>query len=163
MLLLTLAASLGATEGYGTSEIRPIYDRARELSRQFGNPLQLVPVLIGLWSAYAITGKIVEADVFARELVLVAEEADAPGLQARAHALHGNALANCGNLAEGCEELARALALYGDPDPCPFILDAGVHASSVLAEFLCARGLVDQGLESAVDGGGARRAPRQSL
>ena len=83
----------------------------------------------------------------------MSEEADAQGLLVRAHVLHGCTLAHLGNLAEGCEEVARARATYGSsPDPCPFILDAGVQASSQLAEYLCVRGFVDQGLESVRDG-----------
>ena len=151
-LLLTLAVSLGASQGQGTPEIRTIYLRARELSHQIGSPLSPVPILIGLWSAHAIMGKFAEALEFAKELVLVSEEADAPGLVVRAHVLHGGALAHLGNLAAGCQELARARAAYGSsPDPCPFILDAGVQASSELAEYLCVRGFVDEGLECARD------------
>jgi DNA-binding winged helix-turn-helix (wHTH) protein/tetratricopeptide (TPR) repeat protein len=148
MLLLTLAGSLGATDGYGAAEVRTVYRRARELCGQIGDPLPVVPVLIGLWSSHAIKGEFAAADEFARELIVVSDEADVPGLKARARLLHGSALAHLGRLTEGCEELERArAALSTGPDPCPFILDAGIHTLCELAEYLCILGFVDRGLE----------------
>jgi len=149
MLLLTLAASRGVIEGYGTPEMRGLYRRAKDLCRRGGNQLPLVPVLIGLWSSHAINGEFGPADEFAQELLAISEQSDAPGLQPRGHLLHGSALAHLGRLHEGCAELERARSAYGlFPDPCPFILDAGVHTLCELAEYLCILGWLDRGQQT---------------
>ena len=92
MLLATLAAALGATEGYGTPEVREAYQSARSLCRHSSEWLYLVPTLIGLWSVHASRGEFEPARELGRHLLTTSEEADAPGLRARAHVMHGGAL-----------------------------------------------------------------------
>jgi hypothetical protein len=56
-LLLTLGGPLRATKGYAAPEVEKTYTRARELSRQIGNPRFLFAALRGLWGVHNFRGE----------------------------------------------------------------------------------------------------------
>ena len=108
MLLVTLAVGLGATDGHGTPEVQEAYRAARELCRETSDWLHLVPIVIGLWASHASRGEFDQARDFGSELLALADEADAPGLRARGHVMHGGALAHLGRMGEARAELDQA-------------------------------------------------------
>jgi len=150
MLLVTLAMALGAVDGYGAPEVYEAYRGARELCRDTFDWLHLVPIVIGLWSFHASRGEFDQAQRLGSELLAMADEADAPGLLARGHVMHGGALAHLGYLPEARIELEQARAESdAHADSCPFILDVRVHTLCERSELLAVMGYMDQALSSA--------------
>jgi adenylate cyclase len=142
--------ALGAVDGYGAPEVYEAYRGARELCRDTFDWLHLVPIVIGLWSFHASRGEFDQAQRLGSELLAMADEADAPGLLARGHVMHGGALAHLGYLPEARIELEQARAESdAHADSCPFILDVRVHTLCERSELLAVMGYVDQALSSA--------------
>ena len=94
----------------------------------------------------------------------MADEADAPGLLARGHVMHGGALAHLGYLPEARIELEQARAESdAHADSCPFILDVRVHTLCERSELLAVMGYVGSGVVERSGGAGARPSSGQSV
>ena len=72
-LLLTLGPALQMTRGFGAAEVERTYARARELSEELGEPIELFQALWGLWLYTVGRGRYEKARPFAEELLAVAE------------------------------------------------------------------------------------------
>jgi class 3 adenylate cyclase/predicted ATPase len=84
-MLLTLGPALQMTRGFGAAEVERTYARARELSEELGEPIELFQALWGLWLHTAGRGRNAEARSFAEELLAVAERLGDRTLLLEAH------------------------------------------------------------------------------
>jgi len=84
-LLLGLGPALQATRGFAAAEVERTYSRARELSEQLGERIELFQAFWGLWLHTIGRERYAAARPFAEELLAVAERLDNPALRIEAH------------------------------------------------------------------------------
>ncbi|HSE97161.1 MAG TPA: AAA family ATPase [Blastocatellia bacterium] len=111
LLQVRFAVALGATEGYGATEVEEAYSLARELCQRSGNSIQLFPVIWGLWRFYLIRSDLRAAGETADHLLELAQSGTDPALSAEAHWAAGVTLENKGDFAEAREHFEQAILL----------------------------------------------------
>ncbi len=111
-LQLTLAPALMAARGYGAPEVEQACNRARALCEHIGDERQMFRALVGLWNFYWVRGELSTARDVAGQLLGLAERANDPVREIRAHAAMGEILFHTGELAESHRHLQRGVALY---------------------------------------------------
>jgi class 3 adenylate cyclase len=84
-LLLALGPALQATRGFGVPEVERTYSRARELSEQLGEPVELFQALWGLWLHTMGRSRFGEARRVCGELLALAERHGDRALLLEAH------------------------------------------------------------------------------
>ncbi len=84
-MLLSLGPTLQMTRGFAAAEVERAYARARELSEELGEPVELFQALWGLWLHTAGRGRQDRARPFAEELLALAERLGDPALLLEAH------------------------------------------------------------------------------
>jgi predicted ATPase len=114
LLQTTLATSLSATQGYGASEVKQAYTRARELCREFGDHLQLAPVLWGLWRFYLIRSDLDVAYELAQHFLQLAQNEQDAALLVGANFALGATCDNRGEFESAQKHFEQGLSLY-DP------------------------------------------------
>ena len=72
-LQLALGPPLMASRGYADPLVERAYGRARELSRQLGDPPALYPVLFGLWTYHCVRARHADTARIATEMTELAE------------------------------------------------------------------------------------------
>jgi tetratricopeptide (TPR) repeat protein len=73
-ILTTLAAALSATKGYGDSETKNTYMKARELSVEIADVDRGLPALFGVWANFYATGQHKESWKSLHEFIRIAKE-----------------------------------------------------------------------------------------
>ncbi|MFO1069269.1 MAG: adenylate/guanylate cyclase domain-containing protein [Geminicoccaceae bacterium] len=148
VLLTALAGPLIATKGYGAPETVAVFERARPLAEEVGDPALLFPVLYGRWVNTIIRADYTEGHELALSFARVAAEKGTSGVRLQAHRLMGLIKFETGAASEARLAFERAVALY-DPrehealkltfgqDPC-------VAALSMQAAALFELGFPDQ-------------------
>lgn len=131
-LQIELANALIHTKGHAAPETRAAFDRARalmehaeELGDTTDDPLLLFSVLYGFWVASRMS---FHADVtreLAAQFQAVAEQRQAKTPVMIGHLLMGISLVLAGDLAPGCAELDRAVALYHRSEHRPLAMRFG--------------------------------------
>src|SRR4029077_959332 len=61
LLQLAVGSALIAVKGWAAPEVERVFTRARELCEQLGDPPELFPALLGLWSVYYLRGELRKA------------------------------------------------------------------------------------------------------
>jgi predicted ATPase len=84
-MLLALGPALQIVRGFGAAEVERTYARARELSEELGEPIELFQALWGLWLYTVGRGRYEKARPFAEELLAVAERLGDRTLLLQAH------------------------------------------------------------------------------
>ncbi len=84
-MLLALGPALQIVRGFGAAEVERTYARARELSEELGEPIELFQALWGLWLYTVGRGRYEKARPFAEELLTVAERLGDRTLLLQAH------------------------------------------------------------------------------
>jgi len=84
-MLLALGPALQMARGFGAAEVERTYARARELSAELGEPIELFQALWGLWLHTASRGRYDRARPFAEELLAVAQRLGDRALLLEAH------------------------------------------------------------------------------
>ncbi|QJR11272.1 hypothetical protein DSM104443_02345 [Usitatibacter rugosus] len=113
-LQLELGPALVAATSYGAPEVQAVYDRARELCRDGGDPGQLFRALRGVWQFQVGQSKYDLAHATAQEMLSLAQKATDGALLVEAHRVTGNVAFWTGDFTTACVEMERAVALY-DP------------------------------------------------
>jgi class 3 adenylate cyclase/predicted ATPase len=149
-LQIALGPALMAAKGQGAPEVGQAYARARELCQEAGEPLQLFPVLWGLWRFRSIRAEHRAARQLAEECLALAERLQDSALLAPAYSALGGTLLWLGEVAAAQTRLDQAAAAY-DPDrhralPFRFGQDPAVSSLSYSAWSLWGLGYPDQAL-----------------
>lgn len=113
-LQIALAVPTTAIHGYGSSETRDVYDRARALCRQLGETSALFASLAGLSRHYGVAGDHRTGLEIGRQLLAIAQAAQETDLLLEAYRLIGGPLFGLGRLKEARGFWERGIALY-DP------------------------------------------------
>src|SRR5262249_4486963 len=96
---IALGASLLATKGYAAPEVGEIYMSARHLCEHLDEPLQLFPVLRGLWNYYLVRAEYQTAQPLGEQLLSLAQQAQDTVMLLAAHRALGATLFNLGAVA----------------------------------------------------------------
>ena len=75
-LLLALGTPLTTTKGWGTAEVKRIYDRAQSLRRYVQVPVLRNVALMGLWAYHFTRAELPTASGLAQQLLTAAQEFD---------------------------------------------------------------------------------------
>lgn len=113
-LQMKLALPVMMTRGYSSTDLREIYDRARELCKQVGSTPSLFQAVHGLWTYYLMRGDLPAALDLSRHTAALAEEAGEDALLLEAHLAQGNTLCWMGDVVSAETHVARLVELY-DP------------------------------------------------
>ncbi|MDQ6675852.1 MAG: protein kinase, partial [Acidobacteriota bacterium] len=113
LLQLALGSALQVVLGYGAQETEEVYDRAHEFCRKAGDPVQLLPILYGLWASHLVKGDIESTLRFGEDFLNLAQRIQSPAV------LVGERMVGCplfylGQLTQARPYLERALSIY-DP------------------------------------------------
>jgi class 3 adenylate cyclase/predicted ATPase len=112
---LALGATLIATRGYGSDEVRETYDRARELCERVGDDELLFTALRGLWAFAIGRADFRAARDLGDRMLGIAEKDGAPDRLLEAHRALGNTVFWLGDLEAAREHMERGIELYA-PD-----------------------------------------------
>jgi predicted ATPase len=149
-LLITLGASLRATNSAGALEVGETYSRARQLCQQLDDPHQLLLVLRGLQGYYHNHAEYQTAHALGEQLLDFAQHAQDTAMLVQAHAALGVTLYHLGAVASAYTHSAQGIALYDSQqhrtNTFLYGLDAGMVCHSRAAWALWCLGYPDQGL-----------------
>ena len=164
-LSLTLGSSFAPALGGGATAAEQAYDRARRLSEDLDDPVQLFQALIGLTGTYVSQARLDRAHETARRLETLLGVLPLPPFVFAGSLLVGMVQYHGGGLAEARELFERAVSLDDVPLP-PLAIDLRVMALTYLAATLIHQGHPDQGrarLREATDRAALGRPFDQSL
>jgi class 3 adenylate cyclase/predicted ATPase len=148
-LRVALGAALLATKGHAASEVKDVYDRARELCRQVGETPHLFPVLFGLWRFYFGRAEWPSTHELGAQLLALAQHLQKPVVLVAAHYALGTTLLYLGQVVPARLHLEQGSVLY-DPQQhgsSPIAQEAGASCLSWVAMALWTLGYPDQALE----------------
>jgi class 3 adenylate cyclase/predicted ATPase len=149
-LQTTIGPALIVTKGFAAPQVEQAYARARELCRQMGETSQLITVLWGLWSFYAVRAELQIAKELADQFLTMAERQQDPALSVTAHVTMAVLLHNMGEPLSARAHLEQGLALY-DPQQHHFLIsrfghDEGLSGLVFAAHTLWYLGYPDQAM-----------------
>jgi tetratricopeptide (TPR) repeat protein len=143
-LCLALGPSMSPARGLGDSRVEHLYERARQLSEEGNDPVQLFQALLGLVGTYTAQARLDRAQETVQQLErLLAAVPLPPFLFAGSFAI-GTVKYHAGSLFEARQLLERALSLADVPMP-PISMDIHTVALGYLALVLVHQGHADQG------------------
>jgi class 3 adenylate cyclase/predicted ATPase len=148
-LLITLGASLRATQGSAAPEVGQTYMRARQLCQHLEDPQRLIPVLYGLWNYSLVRAELQTAHALGAQLFDLAQQSQDAAMRVAAHRAFGATLFYLGETTCAYTHLVQGVALY-DPRQhraSAFLSgdDAGVICHILAAWALWCLGSPDQG------------------
>ena len=111
-LCLTLGPTLSNIEGSGGAEVGQVYLRARRLGERVGRPEQLFAALWGLWAYHHMSGRLVEAQHAADEVVGLASQLPDSGFLLQAHHAAWTTRHVLGDLSAALQHAERGVSLY---------------------------------------------------
>jgi DNA-binding winged helix-turn-helix (wHTH) protein/tetratricopeptide (TPR) repeat protein len=152
-LSLTLGSSFEPGRGGGAAAAEQAYDRARRLSEDLDDPVQLFQALTGLTGTYVSQARLDRAHETAGRLEALLGGFPLPPFVFAGSLLIGMVHYHGGGLAEARELFERAVSLDDVPLP-PLAIDLRVMALTYLALTLIHQGHPDQGrarLRQAID------------
>jgi predicted ATPase/DNA-binding winged helix-turn-helix (wHTH) protein len=114
-LQLMLGAALTATHGYGSPDVAPPYERARELCDKVGDTLWLLPVLLGLGRFHQSRGELEIARDIGARLLAIAESTGDATVRLAGHNAMGIMAFYGGEFETALAHLQRGIDLY-EPD-----------------------------------------------
>ncbi|HVE87281.1 MAG TPA: AAA family ATPase, partial [Myxococcales bacterium] len=111
-LLIAMGASVMATHGYASAEVRDTYARARELCKDAGGSKELVTALLGIWQSHMSTGRILTSLEVAKELVGLAEGLEGSEALVPAYRALGTSYFLEGDLKTALEHIQHSIQLH---------------------------------------------------
>ena len=152
LLQLAIGRALIVVKGYAALETERAYTRARELCERLGDPPELFPALLGLWSTHLLRGEIRLACELGEQLLGRAQRTRDPAGLMHGHLALGISSYWMGEFLPAREHLESAISLY-DPERHRLLtfsylgLDARVRCLSSEAMTLWQLGYPDQALK----------------
>jgi tetratricopeptide (TPR) repeat protein len=111
-LLIAMGASVMATHGYASAEVRDTYARATELCQVAGGSKELVTALLGIWQGHMSTGRILTSLDVAKELVALAEGLEGSEALVPAYRALGTSYFLKGDLQTALQHIQHSIQLH---------------------------------------------------
>jgi class 3 adenylate cyclase/predicted ATPase len=111
-LQIALGRALTATKGQAALDVGHVFNRARELCQQVGEPRQLFRVLCGLHNFHLVRAQLQTACELGEELLTLAQHIQDPTYLLGAHWTLGGARFCLGEFAPACAHWEQSLTLY---------------------------------------------------
>ena len=105
-----LGTALLASQGYTATEVGEVFTRARVLSEQIDNPVQMFQIVVGLWMYYEISAQYEQALEIGSQLVRIAKAGGNAGQLVQAHYAIGYTLFYRGEFQASRDAFELALA-----------------------------------------------------
>ncbi len=152
-ILILLGPALVSTEGYASTRVGQLYDRARLLCEFLNAGRPYFPVLWGSWVFNVVRANFQTAQELAARFRHLANDCGNTSLVASGHFMMGCTLFHIGKPAEASKHFTEALECY-DPQHYPFLLheygpELGVFCQAYLAHSLWILGYPQQSLDRA--------------
>jgi len=113
-LQVTLGVPLGIIKGFASQEVKPVYERARELCQQVGETPQLCPVLWALWRLHHVRAEFQAARELGEVLLVLAQRYQDRAFLLQAHHALWTTLILLGEFTLARAHLQQGMFLY-DP------------------------------------------------
>ena len=127
-LCMTLGPSLAPARGYGDPQIEQVYQRARRLSEESNDPVQLFQALVALTGAYIAQARLDQAQGTAQQLEGLLAAMPVPPFVFAGGLLIGMVRYHAGSLFDARQLLERAVSLDDVPLP-PMSIDMHVDVA----------------------------------
>jgi hypothetical protein len=122
-------------QGWAAPVLKPRYDRARELTRQFPDCPEATQFLFALWTYYLVRCELAESRETAAQCLEVAERiGSAEGVLA-AHTSIANSAFWSGDLATCAENTQKVIELYPCIDTATHRLEYGMDSAVIVNQF----------------------------
>jgi predicted ATPase/class 3 adenylate cyclase len=148
---LPLQVALGqasiAIKGWAARGVERVFARAREICERLGDPPELFPALLGVWSGYYLRGELRKAHELGELLLRRAETARDSTLLLYAHLVLEDTLFSMGESVRAKDHFLMAISLYDRARPIQIGFDSGVNCLSYMALILWTLGYPDQALK----------------
>lgn len=139
-LLSMRGKALIALRGYGDPEVEKTFARALQLTEGLGNSPQLFQLVVGLWMYFFIAGEVEHAQVLARRLCRIAEDAASPAKLLQSHYCLGYTMFRLGRLHDALGQFELALGQEANNDDFSSESASGddtrIHLRIVMAHLL---------------------------
>ena len=135
-LILRWAAPTKALCGWSSPDLKPRYDRARELMRHVGDDsAEAMEFSFALWTYYLVRCELKESRETAERCLEIAQRVGSPESMLAAHTSLANTAFWSGDLAACTEHIREALAVYPTVDVAAHLLQYGMDTRVVVNEF----------------------------
>jgi tetratricopeptide (TPR) repeat protein len=135
ILILRWSLAIKVLQGWAAPVLKPRYDRARELMRQFPDCPEATQFIFTLWTYYLVRCDLAESLETAAHCLEVAERiGSAEGVLA-AHTSIANSAFWSGDLATCAEHTRQAIELYPCIDAATHLLQYGMDTNVIVNQF----------------------------
>jgi len=134
-LILRWAAPTRALRGWASADLKPRYDRARDLIGGLGDCLEFVQFLFTLWSYYLVRAEITESIETAAQCHDVAQRVGSDDGVLAAHTSMANSAFWNGQLETCLKHTAAAVEVYPRVDPQGHLLKFGMDPRVIVNQF----------------------------
>jgi hypothetical protein len=134
-LILRWSTATKVLQGWASPDLKPRYDRARELTREFGDCTEATQFLFALWTYYLVRCELAEARQTAAQCLEIAQRVGSAEGALAAHTSFANSAFWSGDL-EACQEHTRqAMEIYPTVDTPSHLLQYGMDTRVIVNEF----------------------------
>jgi len=109
---IPLGVTLVATQGYASPEVGPVFEKAQDLARRFGSPLQQFYILWGIWAWRVVREELEECLSLETEALAIAEVTQDDSLRLEAAFITVLTHFMRGEFSLVCETAQRVFPLY---------------------------------------------------
>lgn len=134
-LILRWTTPTKALCGWSSPDLKPRYDRARELMRHVSDSAEATEFSFAVWTYYLVRCELKEARETAEKCLEIAQGAESPVSVLAAHTSLANTAFWSGDLADCAQHVGEAMAVYPTVDVESHLLQYGMDTRVVVNEF----------------------------
>ncbi|MBV9071660.1 MAG: AAA family ATPase [Acidobacteria bacterium] len=135
ILILRWSVAIKVLQGWAAPVLKPRYDHARELTRQFPDCPEATQFLFALWTYYLVRCDLAESLATAAQCLEVAERIGSLEGVLAAHTSIANSAFWSGDLATCAEHTRKVIELYPCIDTATHRLEYGMDAAVIVNQF----------------------------
>jgi tetratricopeptide (TPR) repeat protein len=135
ILILRWSVAIKVLQGWAAPVLKPRYDRARDLTRQFPDCPEATQFLFALWTYYLVRCQLAESRETAAQCLEVAQRIESPEGVLAAHTSIANSAFWSGDLAACAEHTRKVIELYPSIDTATHRVEYGMDAAVIVNQF----------------------------
>ena len=132
---IPLGVTLVATQGYASPEVGPVFEKAQDLARRFGSPLQQFYILWGIWAWRVVREELEECLALEAEALAIAEVTQDDSLRLEAAFITVLTHFMRGEFSFVCETAQRVFPLYDREQSCRNATQTGQNVGVTLQTY----------------------------